>query len=507
MPNSERELPQGWAWTTLGEATHVNQRNRAIRELPDAHPVSFVPMAAVDAEAGIIAMPEQRTLGQVRKGFTPFSDRDVIMAKITPSMENGKAAIARGLTNGIGFGSTEFHVFTPTDIVLPEYVFHFVRQESFRRDAKANFAGTAGQLRVPAAFLEKYPFPLAPLPEQRRIVAKIEELFSRLDAGVAALKRVQAALKRYKASVLKAACEGRLVPQDPSDEPADVLLTRILAERRAKWEADLRVKGKDLKKAKYEEPEEPSGVHPSFLPEGWTSTTIEQLVDVGTGATPLRSRTDYYENGSIAWITSGALNELFVDKAEEFITDLAINRTNAKVFPSGSLLVAMYGEGKTRGKVSELRIAAATNQACAVLVFNGSSEKAKAFVKLFLQKNYEDIRRLSSGGVQPNLNLSIIKRTLLPLPPLPEQQRINAEVERRFTISAEIEGCLDANLARAHRLRQSILAQAFSGKLVPQDPADEPAEQLLTQIRAEGDDEPDVQAGKKPARRKSRAAA
>jgi len=250
-------LPPGWAWTTIEEIADVNRRDPKLRELPDDLQVTFVPMAAVDAESGIIARPEERTLKKVRKGFTPFSNGDVIVAKITPSMENGKAAISRLLKNGRGFGSTEFHVISPSDAVVSEFIFYFIRQESFRRDAKAHFAGTAGQLRVPSSFVETYSFPLAPLPEQRRIVAKIESLFTRLDAGVAALKRAQANLKRYKAAVLKAACEGRLVPQDPSDEPAEKLLVRILAERRAKWEADLIAKGKDPKKAKYEEPQPP----------------------------------------------------------------------------------------------------------------------------------------------------------------------------------------------------------------------------------------------------------
>lgn len=181
-------------------------------------------MAAVDAELGAIGEPAERPLSQVRKGYTAFGDHDVLFAKITPCMENGKAAIAKNLTNGLGFGSTEFHVLRPSVGVLSEWVYHFVRQTSFRRDARAHFAGTAGQLRVPASFLESTEIALPPLPEQRRIVAEIEKQFTRLDAGVAALKRVQANLKRYRASVLKAACEGRLAPQDPNDEPADRLL-------------------------------------------------------------------------------------------------------------------------------------------------------------------------------------------------------------------------------------------------------------------------------------------
>jgi|GEM_PF-1212631 len=253
---------------------------------------------------------------------------------------------------------------------------------------------------------------------------------------------------------------------DAAYEPADVLLRRILAERRARWMADHPGK-------RYVEPQGPDTSGLPELPEGWVWATVEQLVDVGTGATPLRSkRAAYYENGTVPWVTSGALNDLFIDNATEFVTELALQETNAKLFPSGSLLVAMYGEGKTRGKVSELRLDAATNQACAALLFGGEAQDCKPFVKIFFRKNYDDIRRLSSGGVQPNLNLSIIRETLIPLPPLAEQHRIVAEVERRLSVVAEVEAAIDANLARAARLRQAILREAFAGRLVPRGDED-----------------------------------
>jgi type I restriction enzyme, S subunit len=287
-----------------------------------------------------------------------------------------------------------------------------------------------------------------PLPEQERIVERIESLFTQLDAGVAGLKRAKAALKRYKASVLKAACEGRLVQQDPNDEPAEEVLKRILAERGEKFT--------------------PPDGELGELPKGWCWARVGDLSKVGTGATPLRNQPKYWDNATVPWVTSSALNELFVKSADKFITETALIETNVKVFPAGSLLVAMYGEGRTRGKVSELLIDATTNQACAALIFEGLFAECKPYVKLFFQKNYEDIRRLSSGNVQPNLNLSIIKNTRIPLPPLTEQNRIVAEVERRLSVVQELEQAIEANLKRAGRLRQAILKRAFEGRLVRQ---------------------------------------
>jgi type I restriction enzyme S subunit len=181
---------KGWQVLPLGEVCQVNPKIGVDAPAPDK-PVSFVPMAAVDEQRGAIAQKEERAYREVAKGYTYFRDNDVLFAKITPCMENGKAAIARGLTNGIGFGSTEFHVLRPSAAVLPEWVFAFIRQPSFRAVAKMNFTGTAGQQRVPTEFMKTVEIPIPPLDEQRRIVAILDEaealrqLRARADARMA----------------------------------------------------------------------------------------------------------------------------------------------------------------------------------------------------------------------------------------------------------------------------------------------------------------------------------
>lgn len=173
-----------YAQVPLGEICTVNPRARKTGCLDDTA-VSFVPMAAVDELAGEIAVRQERPFAEVAKSYTSFEDGDVLFAKITPCMENGKVALARHLTNGIGRGSTEFYVLRPGERVLGEYIYHFVRQPGFREEAKRNFTGTAGQQRVPKPFMQNAPIPLPPLDEQRRIVgilnraAKIERLKKR----------------------------------------------------------------------------------------------------------------------------------------------------------------------------------------------------------------------------------------------------------------------------------------------------------------------------------------
>jgi type I restriction enzyme, S subunit len=197
----------------LTEAVELNPRPER-GALSDDLEVSFVPMAAVEAATGRMDASAVRPFGEVKNGYTVFREGDVLFAKITPCMENGKMVVARGLRNGVGCGSTEFHVLRPRPGVDPHYVYHFVSSARFRAEAAHHMAGAVGQKRVPAAFLEQSEIRLPKLDEQRRIVAEIEKQFSRLDEAVANLKRVKANLKRYKAAVLKAAVEGRLVPTE-----------------------------------------------------------------------------------------------------------------------------------------------------------------------------------------------------------------------------------------------------------------------------------------------------
>ncbi len=159
-------LPDQWHLLRLSEVCELNPRQQTTHD----GDVTFVPMAAVDEQMGEIVRPEVREFSEVRRGFTPFVENDVLFAKITPCMQNGKAAIARNLVNGLGFGSTEFHVLRASPVVLPEWLFLLVRRPEFRRAAEAAFTGTAGQQRVPTDFLTHSKIPVPPLSEQRRIV-------------------------------------------------------------------------------------------------------------------------------------------------------------------------------------------------------------------------------------------------------------------------------------------------------------------------------------------------
>lgn len=172
-----------WPLRKLGDndVCLLNPKKREVAKVDENTPVSFVPMARVDDVSGTMDVSEVKSIGEVRKGYTYFAEGDVVFAKITPCMENGKSAIARNLMNGIGFGTTEFHVLRPGPLAIPEWLQLFVRNREFREEAKKNMHGAAGQQRVPVDFLREATIPLPPVAEQRRIAARIEELTRRVE--------------------------------------------------------------------------------------------------------------------------------------------------------------------------------------------------------------------------------------------------------------------------------------------------------------------------------------
>ncbi len=501
---NDQELPAGWTTTTLGEACLLNPRS-FVDSVEENTSISFVPMAAVEAITGHIDLSQTRAYREVKKGYKRFSDGDVLFAKITPCMENGKIAIARGLTNGAGCGSTEFHVLRPVDGLSRSYLANFLLQEDFRSEARRHMGGTAGQVRVPAEFLSEAVFPLPPLAEQHRIVTAIEQHLTRLDNAVTALQRAQANLQRYRASVLKTACAGQLVPTEAAlaraegrdYEHASKLLERTLAERRARWKAQPKRRGR------YKETPPPDTSTLPELPEGWVWSDMGGSFEVYVGATPRRSRADYWD-GDICWVSSGEVSFNRIRETRERITEEGFKNSSVDIHPRGTVLLGMIGEGKTRGQVSILDVPACNSQNSAAIRVSQSGLPPE-YVFYFLWGQYDATRRIGSGNNQPALNKSRVQEIPFPLPPLAEQRRIIAEVERHLSAIGQAETAVEASLQRAERLRQSILKQAFSGQLVPQDPNDEPATVLLARIQAErAAAEAAAKARRKPRRRRKR---
>jgi type I restriction enzyme S subunit len=506
MPTeTQNKLPQGWAWTTIGEIVFINPGWWDADLLEDSEYVSFVPMAAVEEATGRLDPSQSKKWAEVKQGFKRFQENDVLFAKITPSMENGKFALAVNLFEGIGTGSTEFHVLRPTKVVQPKLILYYLLQQTFRRRARSVMKGAAGQLRVPQEFLAQEKFPLPPLEEQHRIIATIETQFTRLDVAEANLKRTKVNLERLRASTLTAACEGKLVPTESeldrvaesNFESGKQLLKRILHERREKWEAAqlgrLETQGKipknDKWKAKYIEPIEPETSTLPELPTGWVWATLDQLSwDSSYGTS---DRSDYEFTGlpilRIPNISNGHISIDDLKRAKPYL-----NIDQESILKVGDFLIVRTNGSKDligRGALTRTPFDEPYYFASYLIRFRFLGE---AITQEWISLQWNSVRirkwiesKAATTAGQYNISLSTLKSMCVAIPPLADQRRIVIEIDRRFSIIDGLKNLVEANLKRAETLRQKILQDAFDGLLGPQSSSDTPAINLLEQAKVE----------------------
>lgn len=415
-------LPQGWYSSRLDEVAEF--------EMGQAPPAStcnmngegtiFVKAGEFGPEYPIVREWTNKPLKFARQG-------DVLICVVGATA--GKLNL--GINCAIGRSVAAIRPFLPE---MQRSIYSQLRQQvmSLRGDSTGTAQGV-----ISKQMLGEIEIVIPPLAEQTRIADKLDTVLSRVDAVNARLARVAPILKRFRQSVLAAATSGRLTE--------DWRNARQLC--------------------------------------SWKQTDVQSIALVGTGSTPLRSNPAYFAEHGTPWVTSAATGSELITRANEFVTPEAIAAHRLKVYPAGTLLVAMYGEGKTRGQVAELGIAATINQACAAVVVD-ESKMLRTFVKLALQANYLKMRTLAEGGNQPNLNLSKVKGFPLPAPSIEEQSEIVRRVETLFAFADRLESRLQAARTAAERLTPALLAKAFRGELVPQNPDDEPAAELLKRLAA-----------------------
>jgi type I restriction enzyme S subunit len=493
----ETDLPPGWEWATFLEVAEINPRN-GFQSVEDEQVVSFVPMAAVQEETGKIDLSIERTFSEVSKGYTRFVENDVIFAKITPCMENGKIAVARGLVNGLACGSTEFHVVRPAAGIASDYVRYFLVQRSFRRDAERQMQGAVGQKRVPAQYVQSSSLPIPPAAEQRRIVEKIDELFSLIEAGEQALARAAKLLERYRQSVLNAAVTGELTKDWREKHKGEIesgedLLKRILKARRAAWEkaelAKLQARGKpptDTRwKQKYKEPDIPDVQELIELPSGWVWASAAQLGFVSGGLTKNPSRTQLSRRLPYLRVANVYADELKLEDVDEIgVAESEVERV--VLAPSDLLLVEGNGSKDQIGRVAiwDGNIPLCVHQNHIIKLRLIIPELSRWVLWWFLSQAgrdfIEDVASSTSGLY--TLSISKVSSLVVPLPPLDEAVMLGDIVDREASSIGRAIADVHDESHRSAALRQSILAAAFSGRLVPQDPADEPASVLLQRI-------------------------
>lgn len=419
---------------------------------------------------------------EMRSSAVHFWPGDVLYGRLRPYLNKVYCPDFEGLA------SAEFIVFPRSDFVESRFIQYVLNSVSFV--SFASHLNEGDRPRVDFDQIGQYVVSLPPLNEQRRIVAAIETQFTRLDTAVATMERSRANLKRYRAAVLKAACEGRLVPteaelarQEGRDyEPANLLIDRLSQEK-------VFILGRNKASRGASATSIPSGVgtenglHGSdTLPEGWIWATAEQVtsrITDGEHITPERSSSGVLLL-SARNVHNGSLNLEQVDYVPERVYETLAKRLT--IDPGDVLLSCSGTVGRSCVAPSNLRFALVRSVAVLKPMMDMGRYLSFAIRSPFVQAQIDEKKTQTA---QANIFQGKIKTLVIPLPPLAEQQRIVAEVERRLSTVEELEKTVDTNHKRAERLRQAILARAFAGEIVLQDPTDEPASILLERIRAE----------------------
>ena len=461
-PDHGGTLPEGWAETTLGQILRdvqpgfaAGKHSRSGDGLPHLRPMNVTRDGRIDRSdlrsisPALADQPGRR----LRYGDILFNNTNSLALVGKTALFDGKDEPA--------FSNHMTRLRVKSEVANPAYVarlLHSRWQEGvFRQLANSHVS----QASISRSVLESLPLTLPPMAEQLRIVARIEEADTRCRLVGSHLRASQSSIDSLNRAGLSAACSGRLTEDWREDHP------RVTVEPLIVELEQLRCRSIDRRQSGAEDRGLTSEGQLEALPPSWGLVRLGDICDVATGATPLRGNREFYEGGTIPWVTSGAVNAGIITLPTELITPFALEQTSVKLFPAGSLLIAMYGEGQTRGRVAELAIEAGTNQAVAAVLFTAITARLRPFVRMFFEDSYRRIRARSAGGVQPNLNLGLIRDMLLPLPPYEEQVEIIRRAAFALKAASHAAGWVHKATTDLDRIQKTTLARAFQGRLVP----------------------------------------
>ena len=457
VPEGEQpyEVPENWFWLKLGSAVSLSDK----KSNQFSSDVKYVGLEHIEKDCGIVS---NGSATDVKSLKNVFGAGDILYGKLRPYLNK------HGIATFDGICSTDILVFTPTqkcDIRLANY---FLDLDGFIEYAVANSKGI-NLPRVSPGVVLSAPFPLPPLAEQHRIVSRIESLFNKLDR---AKELAQAALDSFetrKAAILHKAFTGELTANWRAENPDTS--NQVLAEI-AHYATQ---KGKK-EQVQIEEWISKSSILTDIGNSIWYKCNIGAIGVVTNGSTPSR-KVDKYWDGSIPWVSSGEVRNSQIYFTNENITEEGFQNSSVKMLPVGTVLIAMIGEGKTRGQAAILEISATTNQNVAAIIIEHGQIVSK-FLWYWLQREYQKNRERGNGTGPQALNCQRVRELDFVCPPLAEQQEIVRILDS--LLEKEQQACHLADIIeKIDLMKKAILARAFRGELDTNDPNEESAMGLL----------------------------
>ena len=423
-------LPENWCWVKLNKLYNVNPKNILEDDSVDA---AFIPMANIEPNFIGKYKFEVDSWNKVRKGHTQFADGDVTFAKISPCFENGKAFIAENLPNGIGAGTTELIVLRNRKIV-PKYTFYLISTEKFVNGGRRTYSGVVGQQRISIDYVNQFPIPLPPLPEQKRIVHRIESLFAKLDEAKEKIQQVLDGAEMRKAAILHKAFTGELTKT---------------------WRKE-------------------NGISE----DSWESVKLKELGEFNRGKSKHRPRNDpRLFNGPYPFIQTGDVSSsgMYIQKHSQTLSEFGMQQS--RLFPKDTLCITIAAN---IGKVAIL-----TYDCCfpdSVVGFTPNERTFSKYMYYSMLKIQKEIEALAPAVAQKNLSLKLLLDVNVQIPSVEEQHTIVKIIERLRKHEKNVISASMRSIESIETMKKSILAKAFRGELGTNNPTEDSALNLLKEV-------------------------
>jgi len=419
-------MNHGWAYVSLGDACQIKPPKKEVKELLEkTDMVSFVPMNNLGIREKYFSSMEERPFEKVSGSYTYFADGDVLLAKITPCFENGKLGIARDLTNGVGFGSSEYVVFRPKDGLDPEYLFYYLSQNSFRDLGQRVMTGAVGHKRVPKEFIETHVVPLAPVQEQRRIVAILDDAFAGIDAAIANTEKSLANARELFESYLDSVFGHR--------------------------------------------------------GEGWCEKPLaEFVISISTGPFgSLLHKSDYVSDGAPLVNPINIVGIKVVPDYKKMVGDDTKERLGAYILKEGDVVIGRRGEIGRCAVIEKAQDGWVCGTGCFFIRSSGLTSPHFMSHLLRSSQYRKELERISAGATMLNLSNKALSGLIVAMPEVSEQERIVSRISDLLSQCQKAESIYQQKLTILAELKQSLLEKAFTGELTAENMESEAREAVI----------------------------